>query len=60
MKVLNEYLEKAETYEWISGVVPDADVKFYLLDKASAYRQKAIKRANNLKIKTNAVKTPFD
>ncbi len=60
MKVLNDYLEKAETYEWISGIVPDLDVKFYLLDRASAYRMKAVKRASNLKIKTNGVNTAFD
>jgi hypothetical protein len=51
MKILSGYLEKAETYERIADEVPDDEVKLYLLDKASAYRQKAVKRANGLSLK---------
>ncbi len=50
MKILRGYLEKAETYEWIAGEVPDDEVKFYLLDRASAYREMAMKRAKSLEL----------
>ena len=51
MEILKSYLQKVETYERMASEATDAEVKFYLLDKASAYRQKAVKRANGLNLK---------
>ena len=51
MDELSDYLQKAETYERIAREVPDHEIKMYLLDKASTYRHKAIKRTKELSVK---------
>ena len=61
MDELSDYLQKAETYERIAREVPDHEIKMYLLDKASTYRHKVIKRTKELSVKPrewNMLATP--
>jgi hypothetical protein len=50
MKMLAEYLEKAEEFERMAALEKDAKLKTDLEKQADAYRKLAVKRAKEYKL----------